>query len=95
MAFVQLMEFKTSDPKGVEQLFDEWSAATTAAERSVMTKHRDEPDRYCALVHFPSYEAAMANSERAETHQYAQRLREKVDGDITYSDLDIIEEKVP
>ena len=93
MAFVQLMEFTTSDPQGVTQLLDEWTDDAKYVERTVMTKHHDDPNRYCLFVFFPSYEAAMENSQRPETEGYAQQLRERSDGDITYFDLDIVEDK--
>lgn len=93
MAFVQLMDFQTSDPQGADEVLEEWTGDTSAADRVLVTRHHDDANRYCALVYFPSYETAMENSQRPETQQYAERLREKVDGEITYFDLDIVEEK--
>ena len=93
MGFVQLMEFTTSDPRGVMQVFDEWTDDAKHVERTVMTRHHDDPTRYCVFVYFPSYEAAMENSQRPETQRYAEKLRERLDGDITYVDLDIVEDE--
>ncbi len=96
MTFIQAMDYATSNPKDMERLFGEWEQATEgkrAAKRIVRTKYRDDPDRYFDLVFFDSFETAMENSELQETQEFAEKQRSLVDGDITYLDLEVIEEK--
>jgi len=40
-------------------------------------------------VEFPSYEAAMANSELPETAALSQKIAELCDGPITFRNLDV------
>lgn len=96
MTFVQAMDYTTSKPKDMEQLFEEWERATEgkrAAKRIVRTTYREDPDHYCDLVFFDSHETAMENSKLPETQEFAKKQQELVDGDITYLNLDVIEEK--
>ncbi len=45
------------------------------------------------MVFFDSYEAAMENSELPETQEYAKKEQDLVDGDITYVNLDVVEDR--
>lgn len=94
--FVQLMEYQTSNPAEVKRVHDEWAQATQdtrRAKRLLLAKHHGNGNRFCELVFFDSYEDAMDNSRLAETQQFAERFREIVDGEITYLDLDVIDEQ--
>src|SRR6266702_6522021 len=65
MAFVQVIEVTTTKVPEIEELMNEWLAATEgrrSARRSLLTRDRDRADTYVQVVEFPSYEAAMANS---------------------------------
>lgn len=96
MTFIQAMDYATSKPQDVERVVEEWEKATEGkrtANRIVKTKYHDDPNRYRELVFFDSYEAAMENSELPETQDYAKKHQALVDGDITYFNLDVIEDK--
>ena len=70
MKFVQIIEYTTSKPDEVQAALDEFLAATEgkrANGRGMTTTDRDRPNTYCNIVEFPSYEAAMKNSELPET----------------------------
>jgi hypothetical protein len=96
MAFVQMIEYTTTRPEEVADVLAEWERATQGkrtARRAVWMKHRDNPDRYCELVFFDSYESAMENSKLPETDKFAGRMRELVDGEITFRDFDVVDER--
>ena len=93
MKFVQIVEFKTSK-------IDEMQAEAASyqqgggggAGRGTICADRDNPGTYLVIAEFDSYEAAMANSEAAETQALAAKMAELSDGPATYRNLDVIEE---
>ncbi|MBB5749559.1 hypothetical protein [Micrococcus sp. TA1] len=96
MAFVQLIEYTTTRPEEVAEVLAEWERATQGkrtARRAVWMTYRDNPDRYCEVVFFDSYESAMENSQLPETAEFAGRMRELVDGEITFRDFDVVDER--
>ncbi|MEX5296940.1 hypothetical protein QYM41_16820 [Kocuria sp. CPCC 205268] len=96
MAFVQLIEYTTSRPEQVAQIYTEWEQASRGnrtARRVITTADRNDPHRYCEIVFFDSYESAMENSQLPETQEYARRLTELMDGEPTFRDLDVTEDR--
>ncbi len=92
MPFVQMIQFETTRPDEVEALVGEWRAKTAGkrtAQRGTFTSDRDRPDAYVQIIEFPSYEAAMANSELPETAQLAEKLRGLCEGEIVFRNLDV------
>ncbi len=53
---------------------------------------RDHPGRYQTIVEFESYEAAMENSNRPETHEFSAKMAELCDGPPTFRNLDVVQE---
>jgi hypothetical protein len=96
MGFVQIIEFHTSRIDEVRSLGDEWEAAVgsdTTARRRVLCQDRNDPSRFFNLVWFDSYESAMENSNLPATQDFAQRMMALGDGEPTFYDLDILEER--
>ena len=92
MGFIQIIEFKTSKGDEVAKLDEEWIAATkgkTTATRVLRCVDRNDPARQFTIVEFPSYEAAMKNSERPETGAMAERMAALCDGPPTFYNLDV------
>jgi quinol monooxygenase YgiN len=92
MAFIQIIEFTTSHIDDVEALVSEWEGQTAGrrtARRATFTQDRDQPNTYVQIVEFPSYEAAMANSNLRETASFSKRLTELCDGPIGFRNLDV------
>jgi quinol monooxygenase YgiN len=90
MAFVQVIEMKTSKIDDVEALMDEWMAKTEGrrkAHRAVLAEDRDQPGTYVQVVEFSSYEEAMANSNMAETSDFAARIAALCDGPLVFRNL--------
>ena len=93
MTFIQLIEFRTSRIEELNAAMDRW-LATTEGKRtstlSVQAQDRDAPDTYVHIVEFPSYEAAMANSNLPETGEFAATLAEVCDGPLSFRNLDVV-----
>ena len=96
MEFVQIVEFSTSRIDEVRKLSDEFQAQMGSqpggpASGAVITADRDNPGRYLVIAQFPSYEEAMANSNRPEVSAFAQAMAELCDGPPTFRNLDVID----
>jgi hypothetical protein len=93
MTFVQLIEMTTTKVPEIEELVNEWMAATVgrrSASRSLLTKDRERPDTYVQVVEFPSYEEAMANSALPETTAFAGKLSALCVSGPTFRNLDLV-----
>lgn len=55
-----------------------------------LTQDRDRPGTYLQMVEFPSYEAAMENSNRPETGRFAERLAALCSGPPVFRNLDVV-----
>jgi len=93
MRFMQIIEMRTSRRDEVQALLDEWRTTTAGrrtAQRAVTCRDQDRDDVYITVVEFPSYEAAMTNSDLPETRELAERLAKLCDAPPTFRNLDII-----
>jgi hypothetical protein len=94
MEFVQIIEYETDRPDEIRALSEQWrqkgQPATGGPIRVTVCHDRDRPDRYVTLAEFPSYEVAMANSNRPETHDFAMRMRELCKGEPRFVNLDVL-----
>jgi quinol monooxygenase YgiN len=93
MAFVQLVEFQTDKIDEYTATVDKWlesSAEWRTATRSTVTQDRDRPGTYLAMVEFPSYEAAMENSNRPETAKFSESLAALCKGQPVFRNLDVV-----
>jgi quinol monooxygenase YgiN len=93
MAFIQIIEFKTSRIDEFNHALDEWlkqTAGQRAASQGTQTKDRDQPNTYVQIVEFPSYEEAMANSNLPETSAFAAQLASLCDAPPAFRNLDVI-----
>lgn len=94
MAFIQLVEFTTTNVDQIRELGEQLrrdTEGTRTTGRAMVCADRDTPDRYVVVVEFPSYEEAMANSELPETQEFAAAMSELVEGPPSYRNLDVIE----
>lgn len=94
--FVQIIEFQTSKPDEVRALGEEFRKNRESGDgfspvRMMACADRDNPGHYFNIVEFASYEEAMANSERADTTEFATRMMELCDGPTTFRNLDLRE----
>ena len=96
MAFVQIIEFRSTRLPEIEGVMDSWLAATEGrrkAQRALLTKDRDRADTYIQVVEFPSYEDAMANSNLPETSAFAEQLAKLCDGPPTFRNGDVVRDE--
>jgi quinol monooxygenase YgiN len=92
MAFIQIIEASSTRLDEIQALTDEWLAKTEGkrtAVRAVLAADRDRPNTYVQIVEFPSYEAAMANSDLPETSELADKLAKLCDSPPTFRNLDV------
>jgi quinol monooxygenase YgiN len=96
MAFMQIIEFRTTDMERARQVDDDWWRATEGKRtvlREVVARDRSDPDRYFAVVFFDSYEAAMENSGLPETQAAAEQYAKMSDGPPVFHDLDVVQDR--
>jgi hypothetical protein len=96
MAFVQIIEFRTSKPDEMQKVADEWEAAAGGegtARRRVLCQDRDQPGKYVNIVWFDSYESAMENSGLPMTQEFSARMMELAEGPPTFHNLDVVEDR--
>ena len=96
MAFVQIIEFRTSKATEMRKVGDEWEKATEGkrkAGRRMFCQDRDDPGRYFNIVFFNSYEEAMANSALPETDEFSRKMMAFAEGSPTFYNLDVEEDR--
>jgi hypothetical protein len=89
--FVQIIEWKTSRWDEVQQLMKEWRERfpEMGPSRVIVGADRNNSGSYVTIVEFPSYEAAMKNSEDPATSEFTERMMKLSDGPPTFRDLDL------
>jgi hypothetical protein len=93
MAFIQIVELKTSKFEQVQQLEEEWKAATEGKRtlrRAVVTRDRNDPKRHLVIAFFDSYDSAMENSNLPETTEFGKKQGALLDGPMAFTDLDVL-----
>jgi hypothetical protein len=96
MGFVQVITFQTSKIDEIRKLGEEFEAAAGpkgTARRVVLCADRDNPGRYANLVFFDSYESAMENSKLPVTQEFAQKMMAASDGEPTFYNLDVLDDR--
>ncbi len=96
VAFIQIIEYRTSRPGEMQAVADEWAQATEGkrkARRRVLCQDRDNDSRYFNIVFFDSYEEAMENSALPETDRLSKKLMGFADGPPTFYNLDVVDDQ--
>lgn len=90
--FVQIVEFRSSRFEELKKLSEEYedTGAARALTHGVVTRDREDPNLFRTIVEFPSYEAAMENSARPQTGEFANRMAGLCDGPPRFANLDVI-----
>jgi hypothetical protein len=92
MGFIQIIEYETDRPDEMMALGNENMERVGDAPpftRVTVTQDRDNPSRYLTIVEFPSYEAAMANSEDPGTSEFAARMAALCTSGPVFHNLDV------
>lgn len=89
--YVQIIEMKTSRIDEVDSLVEEVRASggPMPMVRAMMTADRDRPNYFLSILEFDSYEEAMANSNKPETAEMAQRMASLCDEPPKFYNLDV------
>jgi len=93
MRFFQFIEFETDDIEAFTAEIDSWvadSAEWRTATKVSLCADRDKPGSYVHIVEFPSYEAAMANSNDPRTAEFAARMAKMTGEGRTFRNLDVL-----
>lgn len=93
MKFVQVIEYTTDHEAEVEALEEQWKAETEGKRttgRSLFARDRAQPNRYIAVVEFPSYEEARRNNDLPATQEFARKMSELCDGPVRFTDGDVL-----
>jgi hypothetical protein len=94
--FVQIIEMQTSRFDEIQALGKEIRSrlddgSPSSPLRGTFTADRDRPGVYLNIIEFDSYEAAMENSGRPETGEFAARLAKLCDAPPKFYNLDVRE----
>ena len=95
MAFIQIIEFRTSRFDEGRPHVEEYLAKTEGrrtACRLVLCRDRDDANHYVNIVYFYLYESAVENSNLPETTELASRLSELSDEPQRFVNLEVMEE---
>jgi len=93
MSFIQFIEFETDDIGQFLAEVRRWEEESTdwrTATRATLCADRDHPGSYVQVVEFPSYEAAMENSNDPRTNEFAERMASITGEGRMFRNLDVI-----
>ncbi|MEA2826634.1 MAG: hypothetical protein QOG43_1073 [Actinomycetota bacterium] len=93
MEFVQIIEYSTTKPDEMQAAGEAYRASredTQDSVKVVVTQDRDRENTYVMVVRFPSYEAAMENSQREDTTELSQKMASLCDGPPSFRNLDVL-----
>lgn len=96
MAFVQLIDLRTSKSDELLAIDTEWRAATEGKRtlrRSIVARDRNDPKHYVVLAFFDDYESARTNSKLPETGDFAKKQQALAEAPATFVDLDVIDDQ--
>jgi hypothetical protein len=91
-AFIQLIEFDTDRIVEWDAIVDRWAAAIGAQRTvrwSVLGTDRDRPAHHVAVVEFPGYADAMANSGHPATGAFLKELQSISSSEPQFRNLDV------
>jgi hypothetical protein len=94
MAFVQFVEFTTSNIEEMRELgrkYQEDTGGQRAGSKGVLCADRDTPGRYVVVAEFPSFEEAMKNNDRPETQALNEEMGKLADGPASFRNFDVLE----
>jgi hypothetical protein len=91
-AFVQLIEFDTDRIAEWEAIVGRWAAAIgphRTVRWTILGADRDRPGRHIAMVEFPGYAEAMANSGHPATEAFLKELQSISSSEPRFRNLDV------
>jgi ribosomal protein S6E (S10) len=88
--FIQIMQGKCTRQDELRALNDEWIRNLSPGATGWLggTYGFTDDDMFIGVIRFESRDAAMANSERPEQGEFAERMGELMDGPVEFHDSD-------
>ena len=96
MKFVQTISFSSTRIDEIQAMAEQFEAEigdNRGFGRTLILKDRDRENAYMIVAEFESYDVAMENSGRPETDAFAKKMGELVDGEISYRNYDVVDER--
>jgi hypothetical protein len=93
MKFTQNVSFTTGRIDELNSYFHDWIARSDGdriPHRAVLLADRDTPGAYLLTVEFSSRGAAIENSARPRTGEFAQFLGQIADGPLGFRSFDVL-----
>src|SRR6476661_3330443 len=90
--FTQIVEFTTDRIEELNSYFDDWIARSNGERvphRAVVLTDRSAPDVHVLLVEFASHDAAVENSARPRTGEFAAFLGQLAEGPLGFRSFDV------
>ena len=96
MRFVQTIEFTTTRIDEIMALDKKWRRDTEGKRTATamnITRDRDRPNTYLWMVEFPSPDDAARNNDLPETAEIAEQMNKLCEGEPTFRNLDLLEQR--
>jgi hypothetical protein len=96
VTFIQLIEYRTTQPEAVDELLSQWiadSGGRRTATRTRVGRDHHDGDHFVEILEFPSYDEAMRNSEMPETNGIHERFVQLCAEPPRFVDLDVVREE--
>jgi len=96
MKFVQTISFTSTQIDEIQAMAQEFESTigdNRGFGRTLILKDRDRENGYLIVAEFESYDVAMENSARPETDAFAQKMAALVDGEVSYGNYDVVDER--
>jgi hypothetical protein len=96
MAFIQIIEMRTTKFEEMQAIDDDWEKATEGrrtTRRTIVTRDHNDPEVVRVIVFFDDYESAMVNSNLPETEAFGARWAELAEGPPVFIDLDVVDDR--
>ncbi len=94
MAYIQLVEFTTTETEAVRALSTQYRTETEGIRtvvRSMACADTDTPNRFVVIAEFASAADAQVNSDLPQTQALAAAMAELAEGPISYRNLEVLE----
>jgi len=98
MTFIQTISYYSDRPDELAAAEEEWLASTEGMRttgREQLLVDRTDPRHYLVVVEFDSAEEAARNSNLPQTDAFARRMRDLCDGEVIYTDYDLVRSMEP
>ncbi len=93
MTFVQIISFRTDRADRIAELDLEWRAATHGRNHLLEERlyiDRNDPRHHVAVAEFADAASADANASMPETTSFATEIAGLVEGEVEYTDLELV-----